>query len=85
MASKSVFQKYHTDALDYFDLASDPIYGVIAGSNVEDVLVTQDETTYIEVSIDGIMSVVPMSEDNTHYSEILKQVADGDLTIKDAD
>ena len=47
--------------------------------------VTQDETTYIEVSIDGIMSVVPMSEDNRHYSEILKQVADGDLTIKDAD
>ena len=49
MASKSVFQKYDTDALDYFDLASDPIYGVIAGSNVEDVLVTQDETTYSNI------------------------------------
>lgn len=46
MASKSVFQKYNTDALDHFDLASDPKYGVIAGSNVEDVLVTQDEKTY---------------------------------------
>ena len=46
MASKSVFQKYDTDALDYFDLASDPKYGVIAGSNIEDVLVTQDEKTY---------------------------------------
>ena len=49
MASKSVFQKYDTDALDYFDLASDPIYGVIAGSNVEDVLLTQDETTYTNI------------------------------------
>jgi len=49
MASKSVFQKYDTDALDYFDLASDPIYGVIAGSNIEDVLVTQDETTYTNI------------------------------------
>lgn len=46
MASKSVFQKYDTDALDHFDLASDPKYGVIAGSNIEDVLVTQDEKTY---------------------------------------
>ncbi len=49
MASKSVFQKYDTDALDNFDLASDPIYGVIAGSSVEDVLVTQDETTYSNI------------------------------------
>ena len=47
--------------------------------------VTQDEITYIEVSIDGIMSVVPMSEGNRHYEEILKQVDAGDLTIADAD
>lgn len=46
MASKSVFQNYNTDALDHYDLANDPKYGVIAGSNVESVLVTQDEKTY---------------------------------------
>ena len=46
MASKSVFQKYNTDALDHFDLANDPKYGVIAGSGIEDVLVTDDEKTY---------------------------------------
>lgn len=46
MASKSVFQKYNTDALDHYDLANDPKYGVIAGSNIEDVLVTDDELTY---------------------------------------
>tara|TARA_Y100000768_G_C23990685_1_gene692478 strand:- start:1866 stop:2894 length:1029 start_codon:yes stop_codon:yes gene_type:complete len=49
MASKSVYQKYDADALNHFDLASDPVYGVIAGSNVEDVLVTQDETTYTNI------------------------------------
>ena len=40
---------------------------------------------YIEVSIDGIISVVPISEDNKHYAEILEQVNAGDLTIKDAE
>ena len=45
----------------------------------------QDETAYIEVSIDGIISSVPMSEDNKHYVEILEQVESGDLTIADAD
>ena len=39
----------------------------------------------VEVVIDGITMSVPMSEDNTHYAEILKQVADGTLTIQDAD
>ena len=47
--------------------------------------VTADEISYIEVSIDGIMSVVPMSEDNKHYVEILEQVDAGDITIADAD
>ena len=31
------------------------------------------------------MSSVPSDENNSDYIEILKQVADGDLTIKDAD
>ena len=39
----------------------------------------------IEVVIDGITMSVPMSENNMHYAEILKQVADGTLTIADAD
>ena len=66
MASKSVFQKYDTDALDYFDLASDPIYGVIAGSNVEDVLVTQDETTYSNIR--GIIAK-PTETDQTFINK----------------
>lgn len=35
--------------------------------------------------IDGIETNVPMDVTNRHYAEILKQVADGTLTIADAD
>ena len=35
--------------------------------------------------MDGIEKTVPMDEDNMHYAEILKQVAEGTLTIKEAD
>ena len=34
---------------------------------------------------DDITRIVPKDINNTDYAEILKQVADGDLTIKDAD
>jgi len=37
------------------------------------------------VVMDGVEKTVPMDENNMHYAEILKQVADGTLTIKDAD
>ena len=37
------------------------------------------------VVMDGVEKTVPMDENNTHYAEILRQVADGTLTIKDAD
>ena len=39
----------------------------------------------IQVEINGVMSHIPSDENNSDYIEILKQVADGDLTIKDAD
>jgi hypothetical protein len=45
MANKSVYQEFDTNALNYFDLASAPIYGVVAGSGIEDVVCTQDQTT----------------------------------------
>ena len=37
------------------------------------------------VVMDGVEKTVPMDKDNMHYAEILKQVADGTLTIEDAD
>ena len=39
----------------------------------------------IQATIDGQEMSVPLDPDNRHYVEILKQVADGDLTIADAD
>jgi len=39
----------------------------------------------IKATIDGLECFVPMVEDNRHYAEILKQVKEGTLTIKDAD
>ena len=39
----------------------------------------------VKVEIDGVVSFVPMLEDNENYAEIQKQVKEGKLTIKDAD
>ena len=37
------------------------------------------------VNINGENLIVPMDTANRHYAEILKQVADGDITIAEAD
>jgi len=51
MASKSVYQDFDTDALTYFGLEQDTIYGVLSGSNeVNKVLCTQDQTTYERIN-----------------------------------
>jgi len=39
----------------------------------------------IQATIDGTEMSVPLDPDNRHYAEILKQVKEGTLTIKDAD
>jgi len=47
-----------------------------------------DGTTYqdnIKATIDGTEMFVPINPANRHYAEILKQVAEGTLTIEDAD
>lgn len=42
--------------------------------------------TSISATIDGEYLVIPLgAEGNRHYDEIMRQVADGDLTIADAD
>jgi len=44
-----------------------------------------DTNTGIFATIDGVGCSVPLDENNRHYVEILKQVADGDITIAEAD
>ena len=39
----------------------------------------------IKATIDGVNMEIPLDPDNRHYAEILKQVKEGKLTIKDAD
>ena len=43
------------------------------------------ENSCINAVIDGNTMSVPLDENNRHYAEILKQVAEGTLTIEDAD
>jgi len=44
-----------------------------------------DEIGSIRITVGDIISQVPLDPANTDYEEILKQVKEGRLTIKDAD
>ena len=45
-----------------------------------------EDNTAVVSTIDGVERCsVPMDIGNRHYAEILKQVADGDITIAEAD
>ena len=44
-----------------------------------------NENSSINCIIDGKKWSVPLNQDNTDYAEILKQVEEKKLTIKDAD
>ena len=49
MANKSVYQSYDTSALNHFGLDSASYYGVLSSNVIEEVLVTQDETTFLKI------------------------------------
>lgn len=40
---------------------------------------------HIDIVVDGVTMNVPLAPGNRHYDEIMRQVADGTLTIADAD
>ena len=44
-----------------------------------------EETNTIKATVDGKLSFVPISNGNTTYAEIMRQVTAGTLTIQDAD
>ena len=44
-----------------------------------------DVNCSVKATIDGVEMLVPLDTANRHYAEILKQVADGDITIAEAD
>ena len=47
--------------------------------------IVSNDNSGIQATIDGADLSVPMDTGNRHYAEILKQVADGDITIAEAD
>lgn len=44
-----------------------------------------DDNYGVKATIDGVNMEIPLDSANRHYAEILKQVADGTLTIADAE
>ena len=44
-----------------------------------------NENNAIRITVDGIVTFVPLSQNNRHYIEIMRQVDAGTLTIADAD
>ena len=57
----------------------------ITSAQYKNDTLTGEENSHIETVIDGETSSVPLDPDNRHYAEILRQVAEGTLTIADAD
>ena len=47
--------------------------------------VTEKKNSIIRIVEDSVTRFVPVSEENRYYVEILKQVKEGTLTIKDAE
>jgi len=45
----------------------------------------KEDVNGIYCLVDGTPHSVPLNPENRHYAEILKQVKEGTLTIKDAD
>ena len=43
-----------------------------------------EDYKFIIATVDGVVLIIPMDENNRHYQEILKWVADGN-TIQEAD
>ena len=52
---------------------------------ITNVQYVDDKKQAVTATVDGKNISIPTSPDNRHYAEILKQVKEGTLTIKDAD
>jgi len=53
--------------------------------NITSAQYQREDNREIIATIDGEKLIVPVDPANRHYAEILRQVADGTLTIADAD
>ena len=46
--------------------------------------INDEDYRFVIATVDGVVSTIPMDENNRHYKEILKWVAEGN-TIEEAD
>ena len=56
--------------------------------NIENARYVEDDNgnnINVLATVNGVDLCIPIAEDNRHYAEILKQVTDGTITIKDAE
>ena len=53
--------------------------------NIKTAQYLDSNKALIKAIIDDVECYVPLDPDNRHYAEILKQVKEGKLTIKDAE
>jgi hypothetical protein len=53
--------------------------------NITSAQYQAEDSEMIKATIDGVTMIVPVEPANRHYAEILRQVAAGELTIKDAE
>ena len=58
---------------------------IITKAEYRNSITTGKKNAYIEATIDGKVWSVPLDPNNRHYAEILEQVKEGTLTIKDAE
>ncbi len=56
---------------------------IISAKYIADPITTDNIS--IKATIDGVEMFVPLDENNIHYAEILRQVADSTITIAAAD
>ena len=52
---------------------------------IEEAQYVEDRKTTIKAKVNGEIHFISCDPDNRHYAEILKQVEEKKLTIKDAD
>ena len=45
----------------------------------------EDQNSIVKIIVDGETLFVPLDLDNSHYAEIKRQLAAGELTIEDED
>ena len=49
MSKKAVHQKFNDDALTHFGMVDEPFYGLVTSHQVDEVLITQDESTFSNI------------------------------------